>query len=268
MGIADRLKKCLRPGDSIARLGGDEFSILLEDLSDVSEATEVANKIQAEVARPFKVGGQEVYTAVSIGIAVGSYGREIAGNLLRDADTALNKAKSHGRARFELFNHRMHADVLDLLNIETALQQALERDQFRLDYQPIISLETGRITDCEALIRWHHPEKGVVSPGEFIPVAEETGLITRITEWTLQAATRQVKQWQDMGLPPMRVAVNISPRMLKIADFSKLVMDILRETGLEPKFLARISDLAPLTARVYTLTRRSATISPPERGGG
>ncbi len=237
LGIADRLKKCLRPGDSIARLGGDEFSILLEDLSDVSEATEVANKIQAEVARPFKVGGQEVYTAVSIGIAVGSYGREIAGNLLRDADTALNKAKSHGRARFELFNHRMHADVLDLLNIETALQQALERDQFRLDYQPIISLETGRITDCEALIRWHHPEKGVVSPGEFIPVAEETGLITRITEWTLQAATRQVKQWQDQGLPPIRVAVNISPSMLKVADFSKLVMDILRETGLEPKFL-------------------------------
>ena len=241
LGIADRLKKCLRPGDSIARLGGDEFSILLEDLSDVSEATEVANKIQAEVARPFKVGGQEVYTAVSIGIAVGSYGREIAGNLLRDADTALNKAKSHGRARFELFNHRMHADVLDLLNIETALQQALERDQFRLDYQPIISLETGRITDCEALIRWHHPEKGVVSPGEFIPVAEETGLITRITEWTLQAATRQVKQWQDQGLPPIRVAVNISPSMLKVADFSKLVMDILRETGLEPKFLLNLA---------------------------
>ncbi len=216
LGIADRLKKCLRPGDSIARLAGDEFSILLEDLSDVSEATEVANKIQAEVARPFKVAGQEVYTAVSIGIAVGSYGREIAGNLLRDADTALHRAKSLGRARFELFNHRMHADAVDLLTIETALQQAIERQQFTLHYQPIIALESGRITGCEALIRWHHPEKGLVLPGEFIPIAEECGLIKGITEWTLQATTAQVKRWHDEGLPAIRVAVNISPRMLKV----------------------------------------------------
>ncbi len=237
LGIADRLKKCLRPGDAIARLGGDEFSILLEDLSDVSEATDVANKIQAAVARPFKVGGQEVYTAVSIGIAVGSYGREIAGNLLRDADTALNRAKSMGRARFELFNHRMHADAKDLFNIETALQQAIERKQFTLHYQPIIALDSGRITSCEALIRWHHPEKGLVLPGEFIPIAEETGLINSITEWTLRAATEQVKRWHDEGLPTIRVAVNISPRMLKVAKFSDLVMDILRETNLEPRFL-------------------------------
>ena len=237
LGIADRLKKCLRPGDAIARLGGDEFSILLEDLSDVSEATEVANKIQAEIARPFKVAGQEVYTAVSIGIAVGSYGREIAGNLLRDADTALNRAKSMGRARFEVFNHRMHADAKDLLNIETALQQAIEREQFSLHYQPIIALESGRITSCEALIRWHHPEKGLVLPGAFIPIAEETGLIKSITEWALRAATKQMKQWQDEGLPAIRVAVNISPRMLKIAGFSSLVMDILREADLEPRFL-------------------------------
>ena len=237
LGIADRLKKCLRPGDAIARLGGDEFSILLEDLSDVSEATDVANKIQAAVARPFKVGGREVYTAVSIGIAIGSYGREIAGNLLRDADTALNRAKSMGRARFELFNHRMHADAKDLLNIETALQQAVERKQFTLHYQPIIALDSGRVTGCEALIRWHHPEKGLVLPGEFIPIAEETGLIKGITEWTLRAAAEQVKQWQDEDLPPIRVAVNISPRMLKVAGFSSLVMDILREADLEPRFL-------------------------------
>ena len=237
LGIADRLKKCLRPGDAIARLGGDEFSILLEDLSDVSEATDVANKIQAEVARPFKVAGQEVYTAVSIGIAIGSYGREIAGNLLRDADTALNRAKSMGRARFELFNHRMHTDARELLNIETALQQAIEREQFSMHYEPIIALDSGRITGCEALIRWHHPEKGLVLPGEFIPIAEETGLIKTITEWTLRAATKQVKQWHDDGLPAIRVAVNISPRMLKVPGFSKLVMDVLREADLEPRFL-------------------------------
>ena len=160
IGIADRLKKCLRPGDSIARLSGDEFAILLENLNEVSQATEVASRIQVEIARPFKVGGQEVFTAVSIGIAMGSYGRETAGNLLRNADTALSQAKSQGRARFALFNNHMHADALDLLSLETALQRALERKEFKANYQPIVALDSGRIIGCEALLRWSHPEKG------------------------------------------------------------------------------------------------------------
>ena len=237
IGIADRLKKCLRPGDSIARLSGDEFAILLENLNDVSQATEVANRIQVEVARPFKVGGQEVFTAVSIGIAVGSYGRETAGALLRNADTALHQAKTQGRARYALFNNHMHADALDLLSLETALQRALERSEFKANYQPIVALDSGGIIGCEALLRWSHPEKGLVPPSEFIPVAEEAGLIKDISDWIMREACSQVMKWQHAGLPPVRVAVNISPGLLKIEGFAAFVTKILEETGLAPELL-------------------------------
>ena len=233
IGIADRLKKCLRPGDSIGRLGGDEFAILLENLNDVSQATEVANRIQIEVARPFKVGGQEVFTAVSIGIAMGSYGRETAGNLLSNADTALNQAKTRGRARFALFNNHMHADALDLLSLETALQ----RKEFKALYQPIVALDSGRIIGCEALLRWRHPEKGLVPPSEFIPVAEEAGLIKDISDWIMREACGQTVKWRQSGLPPVRVAVNISPGLLKMEGFAGFVTKILQETGLAPELL-------------------------------
>ena len=237
IGIAERLKKCLRPGDSIARLGGDEFAILLENLNDVSQATEVASRIQVEVARPFKVGGQEVFTAVSIGIAMGSYGRETSGNLLRNADTALNQAKTRGRARYALFNNHMHADALNLLSLETALQRALERKEFKAHYQPIVALDSRRIIGCEALLRWNHPEKGLVPPSEFIPVAEEAGLIKDISDWIMREACGQAVKWRQSGLPPVRVAVNISPGLLKMEGFAGFVMKILRETGLAPELL-------------------------------
>ena len=256
IGIADRLKKCLRPGDSIARLGGDEFAILLENLNDVSQATEIASRIQVEVARPFKVGGQEVFTAVSIGIAMGSYGRETSGNLLRNADTALNQAKSQGRARFALFNNHMHADALDLLSLETALQRSLERKEFKAHYQPIVALESGRIVGCEALLRWSHPDKGLVPPSEFIPVAEEAGLIKDISNWIIREACGQAVKWQQSGLPPVRVAVNISPGLLKMEGFAAFITKILQETRLPPELLQ-----LELTESVL-MESDSATIQP------
>ena len=237
IGIADRLKKCLRHGDSIARMAGDEFAILLENLNDVSQATELANRIQVAIARPFKVGGQEVFTAVSIGIAMGSYGRETAGNLLRNADTALNQAKAHGRARFALFNNHMHADALDQLSLETALQRSLERKEFKAHYQPIVELESRRIVGCEALLRWSHPEKGLVPPTEFIPVAEEAGLIKDISDWIMREACGQAVKWRQSGLPRVRVAVNISPGLLKMEGFAGFVTKILEQTGLAPELL-------------------------------
>jgi diguanylate cyclase (GGDEF)-like protein/PAS domain S-box-containing protein len=239
IGIARRLETCLRPGDTVARLGGDEFTILLEDIVDICEAINVAERVEKELSSPFNLGGHEVFTTVSIGIASSEIGYERPDDILRDADTAMYRAKSMGKARHEVFDRTMHAHAMNLLKLETDLRRALERQEFALFYQPVISLETLCITGFEALIRWQHPEYGFISPAEFIPVAEETGLILPIGQWVLREACRQMREWQqyiDTDVP-LSISVNLSAKQFMQPDLMKQVKDALSETGLAPQCL-------------------------------
>ncbi|HKZ03316.1 MAG TPA: EAL domain-containing protein [Pyrinomonadaceae bacterium] len=239
IGIARRLESCLRPGDTIARLGGDEFTVLLEDIGDGSVITPIAERIQQELSSPFSLSGREVFTTVSMGIAISSkeYGRPE--DILRDADTAMYRAKSMGKARHETFDTQMHSQAIKLLQLETDLRRALEREEFLVAYQPIMSLETGALRGFEALIRWHHPEHGLVSPMDFIPVAEETGMIVQIGEWVLSEACQQMRKWQLIfpSDPPIFMSVNLSVRQFSQLDLIEKVVSILDETKLAPTSL-------------------------------
>ncbi|HLF95414.1 MAG TPA: EAL domain-containing protein, partial [Planctomycetota bacterium] len=237
---ARRLEKSVRPGDTVARLGGDEFAILLEDVTDAADAAVVATRIQVALKESVRVGGQEIVCSASIGIAMGMTGYEKAEDVLRDADTAMYRAKSQGRARAEVFDTTMHARAVVLLQMETELRQAIERGEFVAHYMPIVSLESGRITGFEALVRWNHPQRGFVSPFDFINVAEEAGLIIAIDRWVLREACRQLKEWQG-HFPEgdrLTVSVNLSGRQFRQSDLVDAVTGALRDTGLSATSLA------------------------------
>ena len=235
--IAERLAASVRPYDVIARFGGDEFAVLLTSLADEAEARRVAERLQAALTKSFKVGEQEVFAAVSIGIAFGTGRDETPVELLRNADAAMYRAKSLGKARYETFNQAMHIRAVELLQLETSLRRALEREEFELYYQPIFSLSSGRITSCEALLRWQHPERGIMLPGTFIPIAEDTGLIIPMGEWVLREACRQVRDWERLGLGRVPVSVNVSPHQIKSIDLFESVTAALRETGVDARLL-------------------------------
>ncbi len=237
VSIGRRLKTSLRPTDTIARLGGDEFAILLDDLHKFTEATCIADRIQKSFAQPFDVAGQQIFTAVSIGITFGSAEQNRAEDLLRNADTAMYRAKAHGKARYELFDQGMHVHGIERFQMENDLRRGLERNEFAVHYQPIVSLVSGQITGCEALIRWRHPERGLILPGEFIPLAEETGLITPLSEWVTLAACRQMGIWTRAGFPPLQLAINVSPRQFRRQDVSALVNRALAESEIDPGLL-------------------------------
>ena len=239
VGIARRLEACLRPGDTVARLGGDEFTVLLEDLNDTREAIEVAERLQQTLSLPFNLKGSEVFTTVSIGIALSTIGYEHAEEVLRDADTAMYRAKLNGKARHELFDKAMHASAMTLLQLETDLRRAIERKEFVLHYQPIVALETGVIRGFEALVRWQHPERGFISPIDFIPIAEETGLIIPIGQWVLEEACRQIRKWQDQfpQHPPLQISVNLSGKQFTQANLIEQISRLLRETEIDPHTL-------------------------------
>ncbi|MFL6284355.1 MAG: putative bifunctional diguanylate cyclase/phosphodiesterase [Pyrinomonadaceae bacterium] len=239
VGIARRLETCVRSIDTVARLGGDEFTILLEDLKDPAETVEIVNRIQSELSVPFKLGGHEVFTSVSIGVAPSTTGYERAEDILRDADTAMYRAKSSGKARHEVFDREMHAHAMNLLHIETDLRRAVERGEMRLHYQPIVSLADESIIGFEALVRWQHSERGLVSPMDFIPVAEETGLIVPIGRWVLREACRQMSEWKrrDASAAQMFMSVNLSGKQFTQPDLLGQVTRILEETGLDPHSL-------------------------------
>ncbi|HEX8284944.1 MAG TPA: EAL domain-containing protein [Pyrinomonadaceae bacterium] len=234
VGIAHRLEACLRPGDTVARLGGDEFTILLEDLTGTEDALEVARRVQEAVTQPFNIGGHEVFTTASIGIALSNTGYERAEDLLRDADTAMYRAKMEGKKRHVVFDKAMHDRAMELLQIETDLRRAITRKEFFLNYQPIVNLETGKVASFEALVRWRHPERGLVMPGEFVPVAEETGLIVPLGMWVLNEACRQMRAWQKLGLADegVTISVNLSSRQFSQTDLIEQVSSALRESGL------------------------------------
>jgi diguanylate cyclase (GGDEF)-like protein len=239
VGIARRLETCLRPGDTVARLGGDEFTILLEDVTDAHEVTVIAQRIQKELALPFNLGGYEVFTTASIGIAPSTIGYEHPDDILRDADTAMYRAKSLGKSRYEIFDKEMHTHAVNLLNLETDLRRALERREFAVYYQPIVSLETGVLQGFEALLRWRHPSHGFIAPAEFIPVAEETGLILPVGRWALEEACRQMREWQAQfpHAAEMYVSVNLSGRQFANPELCEQIREALETTGLKPEGL-------------------------------
>ncbi len=237
VGIARRLESSLRPGDTVARLGGDEFTVLLEDLKGLNEVLEVANRLQHNLGTPFNLDGREVFTSVSIGIALSTIGYEHPDEVLRDADTAMYRAKMTGKARHEVFDRAMHARALNLLQLETDLRRAIEREELALHYQPIVDMNSGRISGFEALIRWHHPSKGFISPIDFIPIAEETGLIIPIGQWVLDEACRQVKDWQDRfpEYASLQMSVNLSGRQFTQSDLCESIKSTLLKYDINPR---------------------------------
>ncbi|GAB1541017.1 hypothetical protein NUACC21_36860 [Scytonema sp. NUACC21] len=239
IAIASRLKVCLGPRDTVARLGGDEFTVLLEGLQDVRDALCFADQIQQALSLPFYLDGQEVFSTASIGIALSEIGYDRPEDVLRDADTAMYQAKALGRARYKLFNSDMYTNAVARLQLETDLRRAIDRQEFRVYYQPIISLASGRMTAFEALLRWQHPERGFVSPLDFIPVAEETGLIVPIGYWVLQEACRQMQAWRVYygTNSPRKISVNLSIKQFSQADLIEQITNILRSTGLDASSL-------------------------------
>ncbi len=237
--IARRLQSCLRVGDTVARLGGDEFAILLTDIKDLSEVDAVADRIDQELDRPFNIHGHEFFTAASLGIALSSTGYERPEDLIRDADTAMYRAKSQGRTRRVVFDPAMHDRAMTRLHLESDLRRAVDRQEFLVYYQPLVSVGSGRLEGFEALVRWRHPEKGVLLPGEFLAVAQETGLSARIGWWVLSEASRRMKSWQERfpWTSELSVSVNLDARQLSSTELIERVESELAASDLEARCL-------------------------------
>jgi diguanylate cyclase (GGDEF)-like protein/PAS domain S-box-containing protein len=236
VAVAERLKTCLRPEDTAGRLGGDEFTILVEDISSVGEGVQIAERIADILRPPFALEDQEVFVTASTGIALNSTAQEQPADLLRHADLAMYRAKRRGKARYEVFEPSMDAKAVERLILETGLRRALVRQQFRVYYQPIVTLEHDKIAGVEALVRWEHPQRGLLLPEEFLPVAEETGLIVRIGQWVLREAGKQARIWQEHypGTPPLTISVNLSTREFF---HPRLVAEVLGESEIDPASL-------------------------------
>lgn len=239
VSIAERIKSCLRPHDVVSRFGGDEFTVLLRKIETVEDAVEVAERLQRKLAVPFVFDGYEIFTSSSIGITVADDKQRKPEDYLRDADSAMYRAKAAGKARYEIFNCEMHVRNLNILQIENDLRRAIERNEFEVYYQPIVRLESEEIAEFEALLRWNHPVHGVIAPNDFIPLAEESGLIVPMGKWILEESCRQIAEWQTR-FPAYRnlaVSVNLSAKQLMLPDFTEQVCAVMEKSGLVPRCL-------------------------------
>jgi diguanylate cyclase (GGDEF)-like protein len=245
IAVARRLREHLRPEDTIARFGGDEFAILLEGVASLSDATEVAERIAQILRAPFLLlEGQEIVVTASVGISLNTHGASPGEDaqenmLLRDADTAMYQAKANSKGHYKVFDKSMYSQALERLKLESDLRLALEQRELRPYYQPKVWLKTGEVFAMEALVRWEHPERGLLLPSQFIPRAEETGLIIRLGQWVMRESCRQARRWHDQfpDSPPLEVCVNLSAKEFQHGDLIEDIARNLRETGLDPSTL-------------------------------
>jgi diguanylate cyclase (GGDEF)-like protein/PAS domain S-box-containing protein len=277
VAVAERLRALLRPSDTPCRLGGDEFAVLVEDLTEAIDAPVVAERILDALRLPFVVDGKEIVSAASIGIAIADRPDTTADDLLRNADVAMYTAKNRGRNRSELFKPSMHQAMLDRLDLEADLRRAVDRGEFVLHYQPTVALDTGRISGMEALVRWRSPERGMVPPGMFISVAEDTGLIVRLGAWVLEEACRQAVAWHhEFGSDaPRTMSVNLSARQLQDDRLVDDVASIISRTGIRPDALvleitesAVMADDEAMTARLHELKALGVRLAIDDFGTG
>jgi diguanylate cyclase (GGDEF)-like protein/PAS domain S-box-containing protein len=277
IGIARRLESHIRPVDRVARLGGDEFALLLDGIEDPSDATRVAERLQQEMQLPFNIRGHNVFTSASVGIAMSSTGYLGPDAVLRDADTAMYRAKALGKARYEIFDLEMHSRAVALLKLETDLRLAVERQEFIVQYQPIMRLGTNEIYGFEALVRWQHPERGLLLPSEFIPVSEETGLIVPLGRWVLREACRQVRLWQKnlRGCESLTLSVNYSGKQFMQTDVIEQIKQILEDTQFDPCLLqleitesAVIENTKTVTEMILELRKLGIRLSMDDFGTG
>jgi diguanylate cyclase (GGDEF)-like protein len=275
VSVARRLETCVRKHDTIARLGGDEFTAILENIDDADDAAAVAQKIVDTMSRSFQIEGRELFVTVSIGIALFPTCGLDPATLIKNADTALYSAKDNGRSCFKFYSSHMHNMASEHLSMVTALRHALPRGEFLLEYQPQIDPRTHHVLGVEALLRWNHPEQGLLPPTAFIPLLEDSGMIVEVGEWVLRSACLQLNAWQAAGLPPMRMCINTSARQFRPAEFIRRVATIVAETGVDPNCLQfevteslLIDNVASTTAKLRALRSIGIQIAIDDFGTG
>jgi diguanylate cyclase (GGDEF)-like protein/PAS domain S-box-containing protein len=273
--VAERIRACTRAGDTLARFGGDEFAILIQRIRSEEDAAKVAQKVLEAIRLPFLVDQRELFTTTSIGASTYPTDGADVDTLTRNADAALHRAKEHGRDNYQLYSLEMNARALERLSLENRLRQALQNEQLVLYYQPLIDLHSERIRGVEALLRWLHPERGLLSPSEFIPLAEMSGLILPIGEWVLNASCEQLREWHDLGYSDLRVAVNVSPRQFQQFDFVTQVTRAIEESGIPPESLdleitetSAMQDPDGSIGKLQDLKKRNVRISLDDFGTG
>ncbi|CAN5877401.1 hypothetical protein BH23ACT11_BH23ACT11_15080 [soil metagenome] len=233
--VAERLQRCVREADTVARVGGDEFAVVAEGLAEAQEALPIAQNILGTLSQPFSLNGREVFMTASVGIAVRPPSEMDV--LLKDAGAAMHRAREQGRNTYRFYADEMNLRAEEYLVLQSDLRRALEREEFVLHYQPQVEVQSGRIVGAEALLRWQHAERGLISPADFIPILEESGLIVDVGEWVLRTACTQSKKWREAGLSPVRMAVNISARQFAEEGLGRTVVQALNEAGLDPSCL-------------------------------
>lgn len=275
--VTQRLISHARPEDTVARLGGDEFTLLLENLTDIAEATTVAGRITEALQSPIILQGYEMFVTASIGIAVSVGGYGDADALLRDADIAMYQAKNAGKAHHVVFDRSMNHHAMERLELEAELRQAIDNGELRVHYQPIMTLDTGKVSEVEALVRWEHPRRGLVPPSKFIPLAEETGLIAALGQWVLREACHQAAAWhaQYPDQEPLIISVNLSAKQLQHADLVGQVAEVLRESGLPPQCLkleitesVMMANVDATIAKLYQLKELGLSLAVDDFGTG
>jgi diguanylate cyclase (GGDEF)-like protein/PAS domain S-box-containing protein len=273
--VAQRLSSCIRDTDTVARLGGDEFVIVLTDLPETGDVDLIAEKVLGSLARPFDIDGQDVFVTASVGISMYPRDGDHGEILLRYADMAMYRVKEHGRNSVRQFMPEMGVTAISRMNMEGSMRRGLERGEFKLHYQPKIELSTQRIVGVEALVRWQHPQIGLIHPIEFIPLAEESGLILPLGEWVLAEACRQQVAWKDQGLGGLRVAINMSPRQFRQEDLAERVAAVFAQTGADPACVTLeltetmvMQDVNSTLVALRTLKNLGLTISLDDFGTG